>query len=234
MLAPAGAHQGSRCTELTERAYVEHARGIVKRAYAQKHWRDPSPFAGRPARKVARHRRCISLPSRERVQRYREARHKAFHVYRERKVKRRREAWRAVTVKHVPSVRAQRHTLRVILDNGERREANARVQVSQIITVTQEKVAYNTPGGDRDSSCAFQQRASTGWPGDLCDLRNQSDNFLWRAPTYPGGAIAYERQHPGAAIYQIADAIQRSCCPTAYAAWEGEAWDTLRAWRGLP
>lgn len=229
---PAHAHEGPTCEEKPAAAHVSHARAIVHRAYAQRHWRDPRPFTGRPARRVKRHRACLTQRERRPIERYREARHKAFHRFRDEKVERRRFRWHGVTVKHVGTVPAQRHTLRAILNNGEDEGANARVQVSQIVTVTQEKVAFNTPGGGLDSSCAYQQRASQGWLGDLCGLRNQSDNYLLNAPTSP--AIPWERANPWASIAEIAQNTQRSCCPSLYAQWEGEAWNTLRAWEGLP
>lgn len=115
-----------------------------------------------------------------------------------------------------------------MLSAGHDFGANRRVRVSAIATITQECVARNCVGGDRDSVGAFQQRSSTGWIGDLRNVRTASRNYYRRAPTYPGGAIGYEASHPGAGISQIAQAIQRSAFPSAYAQWADEARRTVR------
>jgi hypothetical protein len=126
----------------------------------------------------------------------------------------------------------QRSTAKRVLDVGYELGANTKVRVSAIATITVEAVCRNLGYGHLDSVGAFQQRASTGWPNPG-NLRSAATNYYRRAPTYPGGAIAFERRHPGTSIGSIAQAIQRSAFPSRYDQVAGEAKRTARAYAAL-
>ncbi|ALG08252.1 hypothetical protein [Kibdelosporangium phytohabitans] len=76
----------------------------------------------------------------------------------------------------------------------------------------------NLTCGDRDSLGVFQQRPSQGW-----GTPEQIMNVSYAATKFFNGAIASERNHPEYAAWQIAQDVQRSCCPDRYAAAEGKA-----------
>ncbi|RYC07483.1 peptidoglycan-binding domain-containing protein [Nocardioides zhouii] len=103
---------------------------------------------------------------------------------------------------------------------------NRNAQIIALMTAMQESRFCNIQFGDRDSLGLFQQRSSQGW----C-----SGGVACVNPTYATqgflGISAYT-SNPG--LFDIsgwesmsktlaADAVQRSCCPNAYAQWESMA-----------
>lgn len=88
-------------------------------------------------------------------------------------------------VKKKPMTEPQRRTCNQVLNACIDLKMPRRAMVSAIACIIQEQNATNDSGGDRDSTGAFQQRASTGWRGDLLDIPNQVKNFWLKAPTTP-------------------------------------------------
>nr|WP_052477861.1 hypothetical protein [Kibdelosporangium sp. MJ126-NF4]CEL14532.1 putative secreted protein [Kibdelosporangium sp. MJ126-NF4]CTQ88897.1 putative secreted protein [Kibdelosporangium sp. MJ126-NF4] len=76
----------------------------------------------------------------------------------------------------------------------------------------------NLPCGDLDSLGVFQQRPSQGWgtPEQIMNVTYASTQFFTRAKSS-------EARNPGFAAWQIAQDVQRSCCPSRYADAEGKA-----------
>lgn len=174
-----------------------------------------------------KHRDCILDQNRRQNLRQAHRRWRHRHAeHRAEKIQARRQAWRSITVKGITADREQRRVTRITQEVGIQLNAQGRVLVASQMTTTVECVSYNCEGGDRDSRGAYQQR--TGWPGDPRVLRNAATNFYVRAPTYPGGAIGYARDHPDAPPGQISQAIQRSAFPSAYGQWRQEAERTVR------
>jgi hypothetical protein len=94
------------------------------------------------------------------------------------------------------------------------RNLSERAVVIALATALQESKLYNLDYGDRDSIGLFQQRPSQGW-GKPSDLKN---------PQYATGAfydalmkVPNWRTRP---LTQVAQAVQRSGYPDAYAKWE--------------
>lgn len=201
----------------------------MKRAYNHDRWRDATPMTRKQHRRLRKHRDCLrELPRRRALRQFHQHHRTEFDAFRDRKIRRIERRWRRITVKHVASDAEQRGVIAAVLEAGHDFGANRRVRVSAIATITQECVARNCVGGDRDSVGAFQQRSSTGWVGDLRNVRTASRNYYRRAPTFSGGAIGYEASHPSAGISEIAQAIQRSAFPSAYGIWADEARRTVR------
>ncbi|MDN5896283.1 MAG: peptidoglycan-binding protein [Nocardioides sp.] len=98
-----------------------------------------------------------------------------------------------------------------------------------IATVMQESKMINIDYGDRDSIGLFQQRTSQGW-GTLAEIGDpvkSSKAFF---------GVASHTNNPGLldisgwedmSITRAADAVQRSCCPDAYAQWVPLAQDVV-------
>lgn len=136
-----------------------------------------------------------------------------------------------VKVKGAGATPEQLKVIDRVLDVGMSLRANERVLVASVMTITQEATAKNLSYGDVSGYLgAFQQHSS--WPGDARDIENAATNFFKRAPTFPGGAIAYERSHPDASLGEICQAIQRSAHPTLYSKWESEARKTVSEYLG--
>lgn len=87
----------------------------------------------------------------------------------------------------------QRRTCNAVLDACIALRMPRIAMVAAIMCIIQENNATNRPGGDppRDSTGAFQQRASTGWKGIPADASKRADigvqvkNFWSAAPTTP-------------------------------------------------
>ncbi|MFF5056684.1 hypothetical protein ACFY1S_26230, partial [Micromonospora sp. NPDC000663] len=76
----------------------------------------------------------------------------------------------------------------------------------------------NLACGDKDSLGVFQQRPSQGW-----GTPEQIMNVSYAATRFFNAAKASEANHPTFAAWQIAQDVQRSCCPDRYAAAESTA-----------
>jgi len=80
----------------------------------------------------------------------------------------------------------------------------------------------NLPCGDQDSLGVFQQRPSQGWgtPEQIMDVNYAANAFFAQA-------IANEPDHPEYTAGQLAQSVQRSCCPERYDESEGKANEML-------
>lgn len=103
-----------------------------------------------------------------------------------------------------------------------------RAAVIAVATARQESVLRNIAHGDRDSLGLFQQRPSQGWgtPDQLMDPEYATDAFLFRLQGVPGW-----QTRP---LTEVAQAVQRSGTPGAYAQWEPLALATVAAVTGQP
>jgi hypothetical protein len=136
-----------------------------------------------------------------------------------------------ITVKGAPATPTQIRNIEAVLSVGASLGAPGIVLLSSIMCITQEATAQNLGYGDQPGySGLFQQH--TSWPGTATDINNAATNYFKNAPTYPGGAIEYAKDNPGAGPGQIAQAIQRSAYPSAYDQWRAEAERTLDAFSG--
>lgn len=90
----------------------------------------------------------------------------------------------------------------------------------------QESKLVDLDHGDRDSLGLFQQRPSQGWgtPGQIMDPVYAATAFYKRLVAVPGWQ--------GLAVGQVAQAVQLSGAPYAYAPWESEARALARALTG--
>lgn len=90
-----------------------------------------------------------------------------------------------------------------------------------LATALQESGLRNLDYGDRDSLGLFQQRPSQGWgsPTQVRDPRYAATQFYERLVGVPGWT-----EMP---LWQVAQAVQRSAFPLAYARWEQTAADLL-------
>jgi hypothetical protein len=86
----------------------------------------------------------------------------------------------------------------------------------------------NLPCGDADSLGVFQQRPSQGWgtPEQIMDVNYASTAFFTQA-------IANEPQFPDLTAGQLAQTVQRSCCPERYDQAEGKAREMLAEVGGI-
>ncbi|MGY1772718.1 hypothetical protein [Blastococcus sp. SYSU D00813] len=112
---------------------------------------------------------------------------------------------------------------RTIAQVGRDRGLPDRAVVIALATAMQESSLRNLDHGDRDSLGLFQQRPSQGWgtPEQVQD------------PVYAAG-IFYDRlvEVPGwetGELTLVADSVQRSAYPLAYARWTGMAEELVRA-----
>jgi len=100
---------------------------------------------------------------------------------------------------------------------AERRGLPARAVTIALATAYQESDLRNLDHGDRDSLGLFQQRPSQGWgtPEQVLDPVHASERFydaLERVPGYTDGVVT-----------DVAQAVQRSAFPEAYADHEEDA-----------
>lgn len=80
----------------------------------------------------------------------------------------------------------------------------------------------NLPCGDKDSLGVFQQRPSQGWgtPEQIMDVTYASTKFFEQA-------IPNDSQNPDFTAGELAQSVQRSCCPERYDESEGKALEML-------
>lgn len=116
--------------------------------------------------------------------------------------------------------------LRIVYQVGAGHGASDKVMLAAYETCTVESGCRNLDHGDRDSLGVFQQRPSQGWgtPAQVTDPVYAADQFFTRA-------IAREGCCPTAGL--LADAVQRSCCPSKYDAHEGVARERMATGRAL-
>jgi hypothetical protein len=107
-----------------------------------------------------------------------------------------------------------------------RRKLPTRAAVIALATALQESKLVNVEYGDRDSVGLFQQRPSQGWgtAGQILDPRYAAGKFYDHLLKVP-----HWQQLP---VTEVAQAVQRSGHPDAYAQWEDQANVLARAFVG--
>ncbi|MEV4753623.1 VCBS repeat-containing protein [Micromonospora sp. NPDC049559] len=98
------------------------------------------------------------------------------------------------------------------------RAVSDKVMLAAFETGWVESHMNNLPCGDLDSVGVFQQRPSQGW-----GTREQIMNVEYATTKFLDAAIAVERRSPGLSAPQVAQEVQRSCCPEKYGQAEGIA-----------
>ena len=124
-----------------------------------------------------------------------------------------------------------------IIDKGSALNVPERGILIALMTAMQESKLQNLDHGDRDSIGPFQQRPSAGWGtvDQIMDL-NYSTAAFYGGPTGPNQGTPqglldipdWESKGMGA----VAQAVQVSAYPDAYAKWEDEARELLTALGG--
>jgi len=113
---------------------------------------------------------------------------------------------------------AQRKNIEAVLKQGQKMGASRKVLETAVATVIQESNAENIKGGDRDSVGLFQQRPSMGWGS-----AEQVGNPKYAAKKFFEKAIPADKKDPGIAKTALAQSVQKSAFPDAYAQWDKEA-----------
>ena len=129
-----------------------------------------------------------------------------------------------VTVKHVAANLHQRRMTTRVLNVGRRHRANGKVLRSAIMAINQESSATNLAGGHGSSVGLFQ----------IIDIHGswaQRHNPEWASHWYFSRAINVNHWRPYLTAGQLAQAVQRSAYPDAYARWWDEAYRTLARYR---
>lgn len=126
--------------------------------------------------------------------------------------------------------------LRIVYAVGVNRHASDKVLLAAFETCTVESGCVNRPDGDRDSAGAFQQRPSMGWgcpQPTTCQVGSYSlvTNVQHAAAEFYVRAIPAEHCCPTAG--QLAQLVQRSCCPAKYDAHEALARQRMATGRAL-
>jgi hypothetical protein len=121
-------------------------------------------------------------------------------------------------IKGAPISPEQRENIKQVLQVGKEMGANPKVLKAAIATIIQESNAQNLNYGDRDSQGLFQQRPSQGW-GSVAEVRDPKH----AARKFFEQAIPNDQKNPGQSVTQLAQSVQRSGLPDAYAKWEPEA-----------
>jgi len=107
-----------------------------------------------------------------------------------------------------------------------RRKLPARAPVIALATALQESKLINVEYGDQDSVGLFQQRPSQDWgsAGQILDPRYAAGKFYDRLVKVP----RWQRRP----LNEVAQAVQQSAFPEAYAQWEDEAAALAKAFAG--
>ncbi|MDF1602145.1 peptidoglycan-binding protein [Nocardioides sp. YIM 152315] len=108
--------------------------------------------------------------------------------------------------------------------------------VIALATAMQESTLINLDYGDRDSLGLFQQRTSQGWgtEAQIMDPVLSSKAFYGVAAHTSNPGLLDISGWESMSVTQAAQAVQRSCCPDAYAKWETLARDIVAHESGAP
>ena len=122
----------------------------------------------------------------------------------------------------------QRANATAIVDTAVARRLPSRAAVIAVATALQESSLRNLPHGHADSIGLFQQRPSAGWgdPTQLMDPPFAADLFLARLVKVP-----HWQTRP---LTEVAQAVQISAHPDAYARWEPAAAAIVSGLLGRP
>jgi len=127
---------------------------------------------------------------------------------------------------YMPLTASQKANAETIVHQAMAKGMGARSAVIAVATSMQESRLQNIGYGDADSLGLFQQRPSMGWgtQDQLMTPSYAADSFLT--------ALQHEQaSNPGWAkqpLWSVAQSVQKSADPTAYAKWESQAADLVK------
>lgn len=127
----------------------------------------------------------------------------------------------ALTVKGSPMTAEQRRLAEIVLQTGTEMGANRKVLETAVATMIQESVIRNDASvdtKDHDSLGLFQQRPSQGW-----GTREQISDPAYAARKFFEKAIPNDAKNPDQPKTRLAQSVQISAYPDAYARWDREA-----------
>jgi len=130
----------------------------------------------------------------------------------------------------------QKQNARTIIGVGKGAGVPEYGWVIALATSMQESTLLNIDYGDRDSLGLFQQRPSQGWgtESQIMDPVLSSKAFYGVAAHTPNPGLLDISGWQSMTVTQAAQAVQRSCCPDAYAKWETLARDIVAHESGAP
>jgi peptidoglycan hydrolase-like protein with peptidoglycan-binding domain len=130
----------------------------------------------------------------------------------------------------------QKQNARTIIGVGKGASVPEYGWVIALATSMQESTLLNIDYGDRDSLGLFQQRPSQGWgtEAQILDPVRSSKAFYGVATHTSNPGLLDISGWQSMSVTQAAQAVQRSCCPDAYAKWESLARDIVAHESGAP
>ncbi len=130
----------------------------------------------------------------------------------------------------------QKQNARTIIGVGKGAGVPEYGWVIALATSMQESTLLNIDYGDRDSLGLFQQRPSQGWgtEAQILDPVKASKAFYGVATHTSNPGLLDISGWQSMTVTQAAQAVQRSCCPDAYAKWESLARDIVAHESGAP
>jgi peptidoglycan hydrolase-like protein with peptidoglycan-binding domain len=130
----------------------------------------------------------------------------------------------------------QKQNARTIIGVGKGAGVPEYGWVIALATSMQESTLLNIDYGDRDSLGLFQQRPSQGWgtEAEILDPVKSSKAFYGVAAHTSNPGLLDISGWQSMSVTQAAQAVQRSCCPDAYAKWESLARDIVAHEGGAP
>lgn len=140
-----------------------------------------------------------------------------------------------LTVKGVDATPYQKHVAEIMLTVAQDLRAPRAARIALIVAAIVESLLRNPTGGD-DSSVGVLQLlsshlgGSTSTDGGRRDIALVSEIFLKKGFTGRGGAMALARD--GLSPAEIAQAVQGSAYPSAYAQWASEAAEWVDSFDG--
>ncbi|MGN0065554.1 MAG: peptidoglycan-binding protein [Nocardioides sp.] len=130
---------------------------------------------------------------------------------------------------------AQKANAQTIVTTTRAVGGNRNAQIIAVMTAMQESKLCNIQFGDRDSIGLFQQRPSMGWcPAGAACIRpvDATKAFLGVSAYTSNRGLFDVAGWESKSKTLAADAVQRSCCPNAYAKWETLATSVVNAYGG--
>ncbi len=130
---------------------------------------------------------------------------------------------------------AQLANVNTIIDTTQAVGGNRNAQIIALMAAMQESKFCNIQFGDRDSLGLFQQRPSQGWcPGSVACVQpvDATKGFLGVSSATSNPGLFDINGWESMSKTLAADAVQRSCCPNAYAQWEPMATTLVNTYGG--
>lgn len=143
---------------------------------------------------------------------------------------------KGLMIQGVEATREQKRNMEIVIDTArDFSGSSTRSILAAIVAVIQESWCKNLSGGDRDSRGILQVRDSTAATIHLDnrDIGACVEWFMKKGFWGKGGAVDLADAHPNKNPGWIAQQVQGSGVPDAYAKWEPEAEDWLKAATGL-